>query len=641
MLSFTENPLRNRDDVQRLVRDLIEPVSAHFSEGRARVTLGANRALYGDPAGLIEGFARPLWGLAPLAAGGGEFQHWALWQTGIANGTDPAHPEYWGEPGDYDQRSVEMAAFGVGLALAPKELWETLSVAVRERLVAWLSRINHVKLVQSNWLLFRVLVNLGLRERDQPWAEEQVDADLKRVDSFYLGNGWYQDGASGAPFRDGRVGDYYVPMAFHFYALIYARIAGASDPARASRYLERARFFAQDFIHYFAADGAALPFGRSLTYRFAQGAFWGALAYAPVEAFPWPVIKGVYLRHLRWWLKQPIFSETGLLTIGYGYPNLLMAESYNSSGSPYWAMKVFLPLALPASHPFWLAEEAPLPARPAIKTIVGAKLIATTDPRTRDVTAINPGQEVEDWPRHAPQKYSKFAYSTRFGFSVPASSATPEEGGFDSMLALSDDNRRFRVREHCYESRVKDGVAFSLWQPWSDVEVRTWLIAGETNHVRVHRVRSARALWSFEGGFAAGYLERASPKRENGAGEAAVTTPYGHSWIRDLATTGVNIRAELRRARCVDLGANSHVLFSLAIMPGLRGEHAPGEYWLACNAGGGAGVSAEDRTSPFAVTFEDDGGCRLLKNGAEWWRVRADRVETSSAARLATLGVAR
>ncbi|ATC64208.1 hypothetical protein CMV30_09705 [Nibricoccus aquaticus] len=636
MSTFARNPLKTRDDVQRLVHELIEPVTAHFSPGRAQVMLGPNRALYGDPAGLLEGFARPLWGLASLAAGGGKFKHWDLWRTGIENGTNPAHPEYWGEPGDYDQRSVEMGAFGAGLALAPKELWEKLSKTTQARLVAWISRINGVQLVQSNWLFFRVLVNLGLRTRGQPWSAERVEADLAKLDTFYLGNGWYEDGARAAHLRDGRTGDYYVPMAFHFYALIYARVAGASDPVRASRYLERARLFAGDFVHYFSADGAALPFGRSLTYRFAQGAFWGALAFAPVEAMPWPVVKGLYLRHLRWWMRQPIFSETGLLTIGYAYPNLAMAESYNSSGSPYWAMKAFLPLALPESHPFWRAEEAPLPLRPVVKTLLGARLVAVTDPQTREVTAINPGQEVGDWPRHAPQKYSKFAYSTRFGFSVPVSSATPQEGGFDSMLALSDDGRRFRVREQCFDAQVKDGVAYSRWLPWADVEVQTWLIAAESSHVRVHRVRSARKLWSFEGGFAAGYVGRADSKREaREDGVAVVMTPFGRSWMRDLVAGGAG---GVRKAVCVDLGVSSHVLFSLSVMPGLRGEHVAEEFWVACVAGGGAENADAGRGADFRVELEGGAACRVLRAGAAWWSLsEGGGCGESSEARLSAL----
>ena len=605
-----ENPLHARTDLQRLVRDLVEPLVPHFSPGRAQIRFGANRAHYGDPVGWLEGFSRPLWGIVPLAAGGGQFDHWALWQEGLAAGTDPSHPEFWGMAGDFDQRSVEQAALGFGLALAPQWLWEPLPSDARERLAAWLQRINDVRLVQSNWLWFRVLVNLGLSRCGQTWSPQQVEADLAQIDQFYLGDGWYADGISGPPHRSGWQGDYYVPMALHFCALVYARLANVT-PVSTGRFVERASRFAHDFVHWFSADGAALPFGRSLTYRFAQGAFWGALAFANVEALPWPVIKGLYLRHLRWWMQQPMFSETGLLTIGYTYPNLHMAESYNSPASPYWALKTFLPLALPEDHPFWRAEEAPLPSRRVVHTVTGANLILVTDPRTRDVTAINPGQPVFDWPRHAPHKYSKCAYSTHYGFSVPVSVATPLEGGPDNGLSLSDDGRLFRVREHCVDGEVCDGVAFSRWRPWPGVELCTWLVAEPTGHIRIHWLSTARKLWALEGGFAVGYTDRSTMQFK----PAEICSPQGASVLCDLAGG--------RDAGFVELGANSHLLSSLAAMPVLRSAHEPGEYWLACWAGDNA--SDADR---FTVELGD-----VFRDGQEWWTRRGG----SSMARLRAL----
>lgn len=38
------------------------------------------------------------------------------------------------------------------------------------------------------------------------------------------------------------------------------------------------------------------------------------------------------------------------------------SQDYNSAQSPYWALKSFLVLSLPATHPFWIAEEEPYPA---------------------------------------------------------------------------------------------------------------------------------------------------------------------------------------------------------------------------------------------------------------------------------------
>ena len=630
-MSITENPLRTRADVQKFAVDLATPLVPHFSAGGAQVRLGANRAHYGDPAGWLEGFARPLWGLAPLAAGGGKFDHWSLWQRGLDSGTDPAHSEYWGLAGDYDQRSVEQAAFGFALALAPERVWRPLPPVVRERLAAWLQHVNRVQLVSNNWLFFRVLVNLGLERCGESFSQERVDADLDQLDRFYLGDGWYSDGTGSATYRDGRLGDYYVPMAFHFYSLLYTRLAKAGDPPRMARYVERARLFAQDFQYWFAADGAALPFGRSLTYRFAQGAFWGGLAFAGVEALPWGVIKGLYLRHLRWWLRQPIFSDSGVLTIGYAYPNLVMAESYNSPGSPYWAMKALLPLALPETHPFWSAEELPLPPRRSVHTVAGAGLLIITDPKTHDVTAINAGQPVLDWPRSAPQKYSKCAYSTRFAFTVPVSgAATAAEGGIDGVISLSDDGRFFRVREQCFDAEVGDGVAFSRWKPWPGVELETWLLAEATGHIRIHRLKTSRKLWAIEAGFAVPYVDKAMRQMDSAAEPGPrVRASAGASLMRILFGE--------RKPECVDVDANSHLLASLSAMPILRSIHDPGEHWLACWVGGnGASDDGFGDANRYSIDFVA-GATRVQRDGAPWWTSTTLSCGESSSGRIEAL----
>jgi len=568
MISQTsENPLRTRADVTSLLEMLSAPLPAYATPGRAGLRLGVNKASYGDEGGLLEAYARPLWGWVPGAIGGGVSIPWSQWREGLDHGTDPDHPEFWGWAGDCDQRLVETPIIALGLALAPEFFWEPLLPEVRARVVAWISRINHVRVVDNNWHFFRILVNIALRRLGESWSGERLDADLRRIDEFYLGDGWYADGEE-------RRGDYYVPMAMHFYGLLYTQLAGASDVARATEWRNRATRFAADFQHWFAADGAAVPFGRSLTYRFAQGAFWGALAFANVEALPWGVIKGLYLRHLRWWMKQPIFSEGGLLTIGYQYPNLMMAENYNAPGSPYWAFKVFLPLALPQTHPFWQEDEVALPARPEVLGVPAAGLVLTCDPAARHVVALNAGQPVTAWPRHAAQKYSKIAYSTAFAFSISAGGPRLFEGGFDSTLALSDDGDRFRTREHCLDARIDGGQAYSCWQPWPDVEVCTWLFALPHGHLRVHHLKSNRPLWSAETGFAVGRPACS----ETSSGIAICQGKNGGSGLIDL------LRARLGSS--VELEPNTNLALPLTVMPVLRGEHSPGDFWLACFAGG-------------------------------------------------------
>ncbi len=564
------NPLRTRTDLQTAVSQLFAPLKPYFSPGAAHVLPGHTAALYDNYAAGLEGFARPLWGLIPLAAGGGDFADWELYRSGLANGTNPQHPEFWGEPNDSDQRLVEMAAIGLALALVPGKIWEPLDEQARQHLADWLSTINQRTIPDTNWLFFRVLVNLGLERVGAAYDEAAMYAALDRLEQFYLGDGWYSDGAN-----DQR--DYYIPFAMHYYGLVYARLNGARDPERAQRFRQRAAKFAQEFIHWFAADGAALPFGRSLTYRFAQGGFWGALAFADVEALPWGIIKGLALRHLRWWRDQPIFNADGTLSIGYTYPNLNMAEQYNAPGSPYWAMKFFLPLALPETHPFWQAAEEPLPDLPLVQPQPHAYMIFCRDRASRHVVALTSGQH-EPWIRHAGEKYAKFAYSTAFGFSVSGGRRGLTQAAADSMLALSDDGETYRVRERPVSADFEQGALHSLWRPIPGVEVETWLIPSPPWHIRIHRLHTDKPLWSAEGGFA---LDRTGddPVARAGFeqaedGLALATYPAGGSGLRDLSGQ--------RNGRILRVDPNTNLLAPRTVLPTLLAQHNPREHWLTC-----------------------------------------------------------
>ena len=601
------NPLLARSDVERLLRDLLAPLPGRFSPGRAGLVLGANRATYGEPAGLLEAFARPLWGLVPLAMGGGGADDlWALWREGLDHGTDPDHPEFWGWIGDIDQRMVEAPILALGACLAGDRFWAPLAPAARTRAAAWMAGINCARPVDNNWLFFRVIVNAGLRRIGAAWSAENLESDLRRLDQFYLGGGWYSDGE--------RRGDYYVPMAMHLYGLVYAHLAEKTDPARAAVFRERAREFAPDFLHWFAADGAAVPFGRSLTYRTAQGAFWGALAFAGVEALPWGVVKGLHLRHLRRWMRQPIFSDSGVLSIGYDYPNLIMAENYNAPGSPYWAFKAFLPLALPGGHPFWEEPELPMPRRRTVFTVPAAGKVMMADPAGTHVIALNAGQALDGGIRHAAQKYSKFAYSTHFAFSVAAGRSDDlAEGGFDSVLALSEDGVRFRPRDGCLDVSVAQGVARSLWRPWPGVEVLTWLIAADALHLRVHRLKTSRPLWSAEAGFAVGCVNRARVAvKAPASGSITLQSPSGGSGLRDLAA--------MRVGRHIFLEPNANLASPLAAMPVLTGVHRPGEEWLACAAGGwlDSGETFASEAGAYSVEA-GPGQISIARGGRPFW----------------------
>ncbi len=560
---MTGNPFATRADVARAIKDLYLPLTPYYSEGGARVRLDMAGTTFDRSAADLEGFARPLWGLVPLAAGGGaDFVDWEIFRRGLANGTDPEHPEFWGHAANHDQRLVELAAVGFALALIPDVLWHPQLPDARKNIARYLQQAYAKYFGENNWLFFRLMIGLGLRAIGEKIDRALTEESLRKLDGLYLGSGWYRDGP-------GRRADHYIPFAMHFYGLLYGRLG--NDLERTKIFQDRAGAFAPDFIRWFADDGAVLPYGRSMTYRFACGAFWAALAFADFPALPWGRIKGLVLRHLRWWSKQPIAHRDGVLSIGYAYPNLHMCEPYNSAGSPYWAFKIFAFMALPESHAFWTAREEALPPVAASATQTNPGMIIFNPPG--DAIALAGGQEADRrWHRLAAEKYCKFAYSSRYGFGVETDFCQFEYGSFDNMLAFSDDGRHFRVREGNQEVRIAENLLYAKWYPYSDVVVETWSMPAPPWHIRIHRINSPRPYRIIEGGFAVprpdggpgGVTEEA-----NGAG--SIVTASDFSGIRDLGSTVA------RTGRALEALPNSNLINAKTTVPQLLGKILSGE----------------------------------------------------------------
>jgi len=564
------NPLRTRADLQQAVRDLVAPLVPHFSPGGARVRLGSFAAGFPQADAELEGFARPLWGLVPLHAGGGAFEHWPLWQAGLRHGPDPEHAEHWRMyEGDVQQTMVEQAIVGLGLALAPDVLWAPLEPAERRRLADWLRRIDRHEPVENNWQLFRVLVHLGIEAVGEPADEAAMEASLGRIESYYRGDGWYGDGRGGAR-------DHYVAWAIHAYGLIYARLR-PHDP-RSARFVERARRFAHDFEWWFDAEGGALPFGRSLTYRLAAASFWSALVFADVEALPWGRVKGLLLRHLRWWSTRPISDRDGVLSIGWCYTHPWMREEYNSAGSPYWAMKAFLCLAQPEEHPFWRAAEEPIPDTVGWKALPHPGMVASRD--ACQVVALSGAHDAMSYFNQGRMKYARFAYSSRFAPGVD-----PSRGTGESTLSLYDPaTRRAMTRDRIEAHAMHDDAVYSRWSPAEGVRVHTLLAGRAPWHVRWHRVETDRPLYATETGFALGTDEPGACETDAGPGRVLARSPHGASTVIDLGP-GAETGATPRTADAHPEPPSTNLAHPFSVLPALRCELAPGTHDLRCAVG--------------------------------------------------------
>ncbi|WP_083936748.1 DUF2264 domain-containing protein [Longispora albida] len=557
-----------RDGWSRALVQLAAPAARTAARGPGWQPVTASNH---DPgATWLELVARPLWGLAAHAAGGGRAEEqWHQIRAALTAAVDPAHPWYVGPPGDHDQRIVESAAIGYAIAAAGHELWDPLTGAERDNLAAWLLAASRARHVDNNWHFFPVLAAAGLQSAGVPVDTKLITGHLDRLEEFALPGGWYSDG----PGMNGHPAprDYYVPFGFHFYGLLLGNL-GVLDAGRADRFRERAVTFAGQFRDWFAGDGAALPFGRSLAYRLGQGAFWGLLAATDTEALPWDEARGHAERHLAWWWRQPIAAEDGGLTVGYAYPNSGVVEQYVAAGSPYWGTKFFAALAAAPGHPFWSGQPAPPPARETVSVQPAAAMILARD-AAGDVVALN-GQHSPGWnARGRAAKYAKFAYSTLAGFSVPAGGPDLESGAFDSTLALSEDGIHWRARTGG-ETELDGDTLVIRWSPFPDVQVETRLSHVDGSHRRTHTIVTGRHLHTAEGGFCVPWLTRDLPDLPSVPGSARVTGGGMTSEITDEAGS--------RRAVIGEPMPGSHVLFPRTLLPALHAGLAPGEHTLTC-----------------------------------------------------------
>ncbi|KAF5355434.1 hypothetical protein D9758_006426 [Tetrapyrgos nigripes] len=772
--SFASNPLQTHGQVASFLTDLLDGLEGHTSPGGARIQLGHTGTHFDETAAQLEGFSRPLWGLASLVAGGSSYDGLDRWIRGLANGADPQSHEFWGWMTDKDQRMVECSAIGYFLGVTAENglghVWEGLGEKGQTALGEWLGGMNDKTMPNTNWLWFRVFANLGLHKVNSPrYDADQMKADLDHLDTFYLGQGWSRDGPEGVVQLD----YYSSSFAIQVAQLLYSRLAEDVDPDRSREFKERATTFALDFVHYFDEEGRAIPFGRSMCYRSAMAAFWAAFAFAfgkDSEAtlpspWTWGTIKGLLLRNLRYWARQPgayapalppspipqNYKPRYILTLGYTYPNQSILENYNSPGSVYWACKAFICLALPDGHPFWTSKEETYPfsilsndsslkanlssPSPPLHPIVLTKvlqhplhlMVHVTVPLTTTTTTgghtyashaylLSSGQQCSYAVKQSAAKYGKLSYSSAFGYSVPVGGAgsggafikatqtkttTPsttvggkakggaagaagtggalEELGGDSTLAVSDDGgetwrtRRVTIGARFESSSTNGGKMTwlrSLWRPWPDIEIETWLIpptASTTStdadapaawYLRIHRIRrinpenesdeegsrgsgrTRREILTAEGGWAIygqgkdgrplaplhsgqdddediGLYLSESNSDGNSGSIARASTKVGVSGIVDIPISS-STQVE-RTPQAVRMDANSNLIFPRAVLPALRavhvfeeGDSVDKEEWFA------TGVLGLSKPNADKDNRDEEGLTGWMKEWAKW-----------------------
>lgn len=421
----------------------------HLSPGKAHTTWPGRSSPYLGKQQGLEGVARLMhpigaWLQDPnvpdtIQFGETRVDLVAMMREALIHGTNPKHPEYWGDIGDVDQRIVEASDVSWFLWLTRKRLWETLSREHKTQIVDWLRQVDLRKVHHNNWHMFPLTVHTVRKHLGEPFMQEEIRRHNERTDVFVTGDGWYADGA------DPRHFDFYNPWAIHMGKLQWAHLDGDSWPEERDAAIATARAFVHNFPYFFGSNGALPAWGRSLTYRFSVLAAPLYLRWIGASPIADGVLRRLASGQLRYFVDHGAITPEGQIPQGYWGERPAIIEQYIGTGSPNWAGRGLVALLFPPTDSFWTSPELPLPVERSDfqRTIptAGLSLVGTqATGQVQMLSAITSHGSSNDYPA----KYGKLRYSTHFLPNV----LHTEKFNYapDAMLMLSRDGERYCQR---------------------------------------------------------------------------------------------------------------------------------------------------------------------------------------------------
>lgn len=288
-----------------------------------------------------------------------ELRQWAL--ASYKNAVDPQSPDYllWRKEG---QTLVDAAYLAESFIRAYDALWVPLDDTTKKRYIQEFTQLRRVNPPYTNWLLFSSTVESFLAKVGAPYDAFRVNMAIRKVEEWYVGDGWYADGPDFAF-------DYYSCYVFHPMYLETLQNMIDSRKGKRSSYegnyknaLRRAQRMAVILERFISPEGTFPVFGRSIPYRMAVMQPLAMMAWKqtlPEELSNGQVRAALTAVMHRMFDTQDNYNKGGYLTIGFCGSQPDVADWYTNNGSLYMASLAFMPLGLPADHPYWTspAEE--------------------------------------------------------------------------------------------------------------------------------------------------------------------------------------------------------------------------------------------------------------------------------------------
>ena len=289
-----------------------------------------------------------------------QLREWAL--ASYKNAVDPQNPDYlcWGIGG---QNLVDAAYIAESFLRAYDSLWKPLDDVTKKRYLTEFAKLRHIDPPYTNWLLFSSTIESFMAKAGGDFDEFRINSACRKVEEWYVGDGWYADGPSFAF-------DYYSSYVFHpmyletLQAMVDAKVNSRLDYQKYyNRELKRCQKYSIILERFISPEGTFPAFGRSIPYRMATMQPLALMAW--YQKLPKDLSNGQVRAALtkvlhRMFDQQNNFNEKGYLSIGFcGNSQKNVADWYTNNGSLYMTTLAFMPLGLSADHPFWTDAAQP------------------------------------------------------------------------------------------------------------------------------------------------------------------------------------------------------------------------------------------------------------------------------------------
>lgn len=289
-----------------------------------------------------------------------QLREWAL--ASYKNAVAPQNPDYlcWGIGG---QNLVDAAYIAESFLRAYDTLWKPLDEVTKKRYLKEFAKLRHIDPPYTNWLLFSSTIESFMAKAGGDFDEYRVNSACRKVEEWYVGDGWYADGPVFAF-------DYYSSYVFHpmyletLQAMVDAKVNSRLDYQKYyDRELKRCQKYSIILERFISPEGTFPAFGRSIPYRMATMQPLALMAW--YQTLPKDLSNGQVRAALtkvlhRMFDQQNNFNEKGYLSIGFcGNSQKNVADWYTNNGSLYMTTLAFMPLGLPADHPFWTDAAQP------------------------------------------------------------------------------------------------------------------------------------------------------------------------------------------------------------------------------------------------------------------------------------------